>query len=247
MMDRIAIWPFATPMDSSGNMVDVFQGIYSRGLCRAVAEGLLRTKVCEVAVCLPVVTIGNVTSWSVMGKTWTFTEALEVQLPDGTDFLTWGTMVITERVELHVLLISRSQRRLLVDRQFNYPRARIPVCFSEIVAVLAGAIAGRPLTDEENRRVQLWGTNSSDAYLAYLEAWSAAAAFRFGVSVPNPQAALECALKAVCLDPTFAEAGRLREELNSLGPENPGDQANELIGYSEFAYPMTIPDRRVVS
>ena len=128
-MNRVAIWPFATPMDSSGTMADPFQSVYALGLCRALAEGLLRTNLCEVAVCLPVAKVGETTGWAVLGKAWTFDEAAEIVLPDGTDFMTWGTMVLTERLEIHMLLRSHSQRRLLLDRKFRYPRVEIPtVC-----------------------------------------------------------------------------------------------------------------------
>ena len=227
-------------------MVDEYQGIYSRGFCRAFAEGLLWTKACEVAVCLPIVTIDEVTSWAVTGREWNPDEALAIPLPERTDFMVFGTISIAERVDLHANLVWHSQRRLLVDQRFSYPLAQIPNCLSEVVAVLAGAIVGRPLSEEENRQLQRWGTNSSEAYLAYLEAWSAGTAFRLGVSVPNPQAALECALKATRIDPSFAEAHRLQEELSSVESRSQGDEADELIGYSEFAYPIAIPSQDVV-
>jgi len=203
--------------------------------------------VCEVAVCLPIVTIGELTSWAVTGREWNPDEALAIPLSEGTDFMVFGTISIAEHVDLHMSLVWHSKRRLLVDRRFNYPRAQLPNCLSEAVAVLASASVGRPLSEEENRQLRRWGTNSSEAYLAYLEAWSAGTAFRLGVSVPNPQAALECAMKAAQIDPAFAEARRLQEELGSVGVGNRGDEADELIGYSEFVYPIAVPSQDVVS
>ena len=38
-MDHVAVWPYAIPMDSSGKMIDDYQGIYSRGLCRPLRKG----------------------------------------------------------------------------------------------------------------------------------------------------------------------------------------------------------------
>jgi len=148
-MDRLAIWPFSTPMDSSGTMIDEFQGIYSRGLCRAFTEALLRTRFCDVAVCLPIVTIGEVTSWAVMGKEWNLDRALEVQLPVGVGLMTLGTVSIAKQVELHVLLVSHTQSSLLLDRQFGYPRAQLLTCLSEAVVDIAARIVGRPLTNDE--------------------------------------------------------------------------------------------------
>lgn len=242
-MNRIAVWPYAIPMDTSGKMLDDFQGIYTRGLCHAFAEGLLRTRLCEVAVCLPIVTMGGVTSWAVTGREWSLDEALEKALPQGTGFATLGTASISERVELHVLLISGSQRSLLVDRRLSYPRGQILNCLSEAVVDMAAAIAGRPLSDDERQRAQSWGTTSSEAYLVYLEAWSAAAAFRFGVTVPNPQAALDCARKASRIDPEFVEASRLQAQLSPAEARNRGAETAvaEPNGYSEFAYPIAIP------
>jgi hypothetical protein len=247
-MNSVAIWPLATPVDSSGKMTDELQSAYSRGLCRAFADGLLRTNVCEVAVCLPIVTLGELTSWAVLGRAWNADEAWELPLPEDIGFFTWGTMIIAERVELHVLLLSRSQRRLLVDRAFSFPRVRIPACFSEVVTVLAGAIAGRPLTDEENRRLQLWGTDNSEAYLAYLDAWSAAATFRFGVSNPNPEAVLECAHKITRIDPSFVEAQKLQEKLRPVvAAGGRGSYADRMAGYSELFFPIRGPGQAVVS
>ena len=242
-MDHVAIWPFSTPMDSSGTMIDQFQGIYSRGLCRAFAEGLLRTRLCEVAVCLPIVTIGEVTSWAAMGRAWNLDEALDVQLPRGIDFMTLGRVSIAEQVELHVLLVSRLQRCLVLDRRFRFPRAQVLNCLSEAVAAIAATIVGRPLSVDEQHRVQRWGTASSEAYLAYLEAWSAAAAFRFGVTVANPQAALECARKASRIDPEFVEVSRLQSQLSPAEARSRDAEGAvaEPNGYSEFAYPITIP------
>lgn len=242
-MDHVAVWPYAIPMDSSGKMIDDYQGIYSRGLCWAFAEGLLRTRLCEVAACLPIVTIGGATSWAVTGREWGLDEVLEKQLPEGVEFVTVGKLSIAERVALHVRLVSRSQRSLLLDQHFGYPRAQFLDGLSEAVAAMATAIVGRRLSEEEHQRLQCWGTNNSEAYLAYLEAWSAAAAFRFGVTVPNPHGALECARKAVRIDPDFAEASRLERQLDSAATGSPCEQAGvaEVNGYTEFAYPIAMP------
>ena len=159
-MDHVAVWPYAIPMDSSGRMIDDYQGIYSRGLCRAFAEGLLRTRLCEVAACLPIVTIGGVTSWAVTGKEWSLDEVLEKQLPEGIEFVTVGTMSIAKRVELHVRLVSRSRRSLLLNQHFDYPRAQFLDGLSEVVAVMAATTVGRRLSEEENQRLQHWGTSS---------------------------------------------------------------------------------------
>lgn len=244
-MNRVAIWPFSTLMDSSGRMTDELQGVYSRGFCRAFAEGLLRTEACAVAVCLPIVTIGEVTSWAVMGREWNLDEALAIQLPEGAEFLVFGTISIAKRVDLHMNVVWHSQRCSLVDQYFSYPREQILNCLSEAVLVLAGAIVGRPLNEEENQQLQRWGTNNPKAYLAYLEAWSAGTAFRLGVSVPRRQAALECALEATRIDPAFMEAYRLQKELGSVGVRSQSDKA-ERIGYLEFAYPIAVPNQDVV-
>lgn len=241
LTNRIAIWPFSTPMDCSGRMADELQGIFSRGVCRAFAEGLLRTKICKAAVCLPIVTLGEVTSWAVTGREWSLDEALAMPLPEGTDFMVFGTLSIADRVELHVTLVWQSQRRLLVDQSLRFSVAWFPNCLSDIVATLASAIARRPLSAQEYRQLQRWGTNSSEAYLAYLEAWSAGTAYRLGVTVPRPQAALESARKATSVDPTFAAAQRLKEKLTLIEGGQQPDGADELDGYSEFAYPITIP------
>jgi hypothetical protein len=242
-MNCLAVWPYAIPMNSSGKMIDDYQGIYSRGLCRAFAEGLLRTRLCEVAACLPIVTIDGVTSWAVTGKEWSLDEVLEKPLPEGIEFVTVGTMSIAERVELHVRLVSRSRRSLLLDQHFGYPRARFLDGLSEVVAVMAATIVGRRLSEEENQRLQRWGTSSPEAYLAYLEAWSAAAACRFGVTVPNPHAALECARKASGIDPNFAEASKLQEQLNLMEVESQPREAGagDLNGYLEFACRVSLP------
>jgi hypothetical protein len=243
-MNRIAIWPYAVPMDSSGKMMDDFQGIYSRGLCRAFAEGLLRTRLCEVAVCLPIITIGGATSWAVTGREWSLDETVKKALPEGTGFATVGTMSLTERVELHVLVVSGPQRSLILDRRFSYPRTQILNCLSEAVQDMAAAIAGRPLSNDERRRAQHWGTTSTDAYLAYLEAWSAVAASRFGVTVPNPEAALECVRRAARIDPKFVEASRLEEQLSPAEVRGCAGEAavEDLSGYSEFACPIAISE-----
>jgi hypothetical protein len=231
---RIAIWPFSTPTDLRGETADAFQGVYSRGLCKAFADGLLRTKACDVGVCLPVVDYAGLTSWVVSGAEWTQNEALAVGLPQGTDLLMFGTMRLREVVELHCMVVAKSSASVLLDHRLIYPREKLLDCLSDVVSLVAKTIVGRPLTLEEAQKTRLWGTHRVEAYLAYLETWSAAAAFRFGVSVPNPSGPLECAVRAVNLDPDFAQTKAIHEALVA-GRKNVDGR---IPGYSEFAYPL---------
>jgi hypothetical protein len=96
-------------MSASGEMIDEYQGVYSRGFCRAIAEGLLRTNLCDVALCFRITTIAESTSWAVMGREWDSDEALEITLPEGTDFMALGTLRVAESVDLHVRLLCHSQ------------------------------------------------------------------------------------------------------------------------------------------
>jgi hypothetical protein len=224
-------------MDSSGTMADGLQGAYSRGFCRALAEGLSRIQLCEVDVCFTFVTMDGIKSWAVSGREWTVNEVLEIAWSKDIDFISLGTLVLTERLELHLVLVSPSQRRSLLDRTFSYPRAQIPSCLTEIVAAIGVAIVGRPLNPTEVDQLARWGTNSTDAYLAYLEAWEAGRALRLGLSVPNPQQALELALSATRTDPEFQEGYRLQESLKF------GATSFGLAGYSEHAYQIEVPNQ----
>jgi hypothetical protein len=140
--NRVALWPFAIEMDSSGKATIELQSIYSRGLCRAFAEGLIRADVCDVALCLPVITIGEITSWVVSGKELALNEALAISLPDNTDFIAFGAVSVTDRIEFHLRLVCRSRQCLLVDQDFRYCRTQIPTCLSDAVICLASAITG---------------------------------------------------------------------------------------------------------
>ena len=237
-MKRVAVWPYATPMDLSGKMADELQGVYSRGLCGAIALGLIRTKLCEVAVCFPITTIRGITSWAVLGREWSQDEILAIKLPEGVDFVSLGSVVIKDSIDLHIRVVQYAQKRLLVDQTFAYSREEIPNCFSEVIAHIASAVAGRELTTEERGLINQWGTNDPDAYLAYLEAWSACSAFRAGVSVPNRNGALDCARKASKLDAGFEDAHKLQRMLSRPDASNGADMLDDVAGYTEFVYPI---------
>lgn len=220
-------------MNDAGEMMDSFQSAYSRGLCRVLGERLLAAGVCDIAVCLPVIATGKMTSWAVVGRAWSVMDALKVALPERTDFLMWGSLSITQDCEIHALVASKSREQLLIDRGFTFHRSELPNCLSETVAMVARAITERQLTREEHESLQCWGTSDSEAFLAYLVAWSAAAAFRFGISYDNPRGAFDSAVIATRLDPNFVAARRLREELN-----DPSGVPTELRGYAEFSCPV---------
>jgi hypothetical protein len=239
-MTRLALWPDAVRMDFAGNTIDEYQGMYSRGLCRAFAEAVVRTRICEAAVCLPIVTVGGTRNWAVTGREWLTDEALAKPSPNGTDFMTWGTMSLSSRLEFHVMLASRSEGKLVVDRQFNYGREQIPNCLSEAVSAITSAIAGRALSDEEFRQMQMWGTNRSEAYLAYLAAWSADAAHRFGVAVTTPNGVSEWAAKVAAADPAFAEARGFGVSPGAIELRGCPDDESGSAGYSEVVFPVSV-------
>jgi hypothetical protein len=155
-------------------------------------------------------------------------------------------MLLTQQFDLQVYLVSLARRRTLVDRQFRFNRTQIPNCLSDIISAVVSTIARQQLTDNEYQRISNWGTKDPDAYLAYLEALSAAAAYRFGVSVPNPRAALECISKATQIDPAFEDAQRLQDMLTKVdGQLATFSPSGTSPGNSEFAYPVKVPHTNV--
>jgi hypothetical protein len=198
MSNQVAIWPLATPMTESGMMANSVQGVFGRGVARAIAEGLARTKICDIVLCLPVVRASEITSWAVLGRQWTLDEILQLPLPADVSFVLVGSLVITDYVDIQISLVSRPVRQTLVERSFNYARAQSLSCLSEVVRVTAEAIAGCKLTDSQDEAVGDWGTPDPEAYLAYLQGWSAAAALRFGVSFESRDALTQTGLGEDC-------------------------------------------------
>ena len=224
------VFPFTVALDGSGRMLDQAQGVYARALARTLAERL--TEPPRMSASLATLTADGPLDgenglrghgWVVASQPWTLTEACQIGLPDGTEYLLHGSAELTDRVRIRILLVDSHQQNLKLDHVVLRPRNELFSALEEAAVEIAKALG------EEVPAIP-WPTHDVEAFLAYLRGRDMTAAHEAGVRVPDPKKSFDPYLEAARRDPQFQEAQDRMLALAldfALGGQGPVEAARE--------------------
>ena len=251
---QVMVFPFTVALDGAGNMRDPAQGIYARSFARALAERLsIADGVSATAATLtshgvpgaepervegedPPEPDETEHGWVVASQPWTLEEALQVKLPEGTEYLLHGASELTDRVRLRLLLVDQPRRALALDHVVLRPRGELFAALDEAARTVASAL-GRELPEAP------FPTRDVEAFVAWLRGRDMSAAHEAGVHVSEPQRSFDGYLEALRRDPHFHDAEErllslaLDFSLGGAGPIDAARQACErLLAQDKRAY-----------
>ena len=251
---QVMVFPFTVTLDGAGNMRDPAQGIYARSFARALAERLsLCDGVCATAATLtshgvpggePGVIDGEDApgadptehGWVVASQPWTLEEALQVKLPEGTEYLLHGASELTDRVRLRILLVDQPRKVLALDHVVLRPRGELFAALDEAARTVATAL-------KQELPEAPFPTRDVEAFVAWLRGRDMSAAHEAGVYVSDPQRSFDGYLEALRRDPRFHDAEErllslaLDFSLGGVGPIAAARQACErLLAQDKHAY-----------
>ena len=224
------VFPFTVALDGSGKMLDQAQGVYARSLARTLAERL--TEPPRISANLATLTADGPLDgengirghgWVVASTPWSLTEACQIGLPDGTEYLLHGSAELTDRVRIRILLVDSQQQNLKLDHVVLRPRNELFSALDEAAGEIARALG------EEVPSIP-WPTHDVEAFLAYLRGRDMTAAHEAGVRVPDPKKSFDPYLEAARRDPQFADAQDRMLALAldfALGGQGPVEAARE--------------------
>jgi tetratricopeptide (TPR) repeat protein len=251
---QVMVFPFTVALDGAGNMRDPAQGIYARSFARALGERLsLGEGVVATAATLtshgvpgeePQAAEGEDPpepdptehGWVVASQPWTLEEALQVKLPEGTEYLLHGASELTDRVRLRLLLVDQPRKQLALDHVVLRPRGELFSALDEAARTVASAL-GQELPEAP------FPTRDVEAFVAWLRGRDMSAAHEAGVHVSDPQRSFDGYLEALRRDPRFGDAEErllslaLDFSLGGVGPVEAARQACErLLAQDKKAY-----------
>ena len=212
---QVMVFPFTVAIDGTGNMRDPAQGIYARSFARALGErlsagdGLGATAATLTSHGVPGAPESEDPKehgWVVASQPWTLEEALQVKLPEGTEYLLHGASELTDRVRLRLLLVDQPRKTLALDHVVLRPRGELFAALDEAARSVAGAL-GEDLPEAS------FPSADVEAFIAWLRGRDMSAAHEAGVHVSEPQKSFDGYLEALRRDPYFADA---QERLLSL-------------------------------
>lgn len=255
---QVMVFPFTVTLDGAGNMRDPAQGIYARSFARALAErlslgdGLTATAATLTSHGVPGAEPATGADgadgedapepdptehgWVVASQPWTLEEALQVKLPEGTEYLLHGASELTDRVRLRLLLVDQPRKTLALDHVVLRPRGELFAALDEAARAVASAL-GQELPESP------FPTRDVEAFVAWLRGRDMSAAHEAGVHVSEPQRSFDGYLEALRRDPRFHDAEErllslaLDFSLGGVGPIEAARQACErLLAQDKHAY-----------
>jgi tetratricopeptide (TPR) repeat protein len=206
---QVMVFPFTVAIDGQGNMRDPAQGIYARSFARALGErlslgeGLGATAATLTSRGLPGAPEESEApeehGWVVASQPWTLEEALQVKLPEGTEYLLHGASELTDRVRLRLLLVDQPHQTLALDHIVLRPRGELFSALDEAARTVASAL-GQELPEAP------FPTKDVEAFVAWMRGRDMSAAHEAGVHVAEPQRSFDGYLEALRRDPQFHDA-----------------------------------------